>query len=450
MFFLKSSTKAQSGQTLIEILVGMGVLMIIFQAIFSLSAAIYQTLGYTRNRLTARHLATQKMEIIRNLAYSDVGTDTGIPHGIIPSIEKVNLNGLDFTIHTTIIYFDDPFDGLAPTDILPTDYKRIKIEVSWQGLYDSNAAPVIITSNLAPKGVETSVGGGTLSILVIDSLAQPLPNADVHVTNDQIVPAVDMQLQTNTDGRVIIPGAPVCASCYFVETTKQNYSTDRTYRTDEVDNPNKNLITISEGQLSETTFIIDKLADLNISTYRNRDQNFANYPNIDLRLTGTKIIGTNAAGDPVYKFDKTLTTDANGTLNLPETEWDNYLITIPSTQSLDISGSNPYQPFAIDPGENINLKLALSEHTNNSLLLSITDASGSAIASASATLKLSPNFIASASSGLEDDPDFGQVFFDNLTINTYDFTISKANYATQSGTIDVNGSTNDNIILNNL
>jgi len=137
-------------------------------------------------------------------------------------------------------------------------------------------------------------------------------------------------------------------------------------------------------------------------------------------------------------------------LNLPEMEWDNYLITIPATQNLDISGSNPDQPFAINPADDLNLKLALSAHTNNNLLLSITDASGSAIASASATLKLNPDFIASASSGLENDPDFGQVFFDNLTANSYDFTISKPNYATQSGIIDISGSTKDKIILNNL
>jgi hypothetical protein len=75
-------------------------------------------------------LAQEKIEVVRNMPYENIGTVGGIPPGVLPQTETVTINNLAFEIKTTIVYIDDPFDGLSPDDLLPTDYKRVSIEIS--------------------------------------------------------------------------------------------------------------------------------------------------------------------------------------------------------------------------------------------------------------------------------------------------------------------------------
>ena len=46
-----------------------------------------------------------------------------------------------------------------------------------------------------------------------------------------------------------------------------------------------------------------------------------------------------------------------------------------------------------------------------------------------------------------DDPDFGQVFFSDLDVNAYDFTINHSNYQPATGTVTVDGTTVNEVIL---
>ena len=56
--------------------------------------------------------------------------------------------------------------------------------------------------------------------------------------------------------------------------------------------------------------------------------------------------------------------------------------------------------------------------------------------------------IATASAGLNTDPDFGQVFFGSLSNKTYTLDASVSGYQQSTTTIPVNGSTYSEIILN--
>ena len=302
---------ASQGQFFIDIIIATGLFVILMHAIFSLAVVIYDTIGYTRTRISAKYVATEKMELLSNMPYEDLGTTTGIPNGIIPEYETLERNGLSYQIHTTVIYVDDPYDEQVPNDLLATDYKRLRVEVSWQGRYNANSDPVVMVTDIAPRGVETSEGGGTLSIFVINSMAQPVFGATVTIANSTVFPNINMTLKTNIDGRVILPGAPACGSCYHLTTTKTDYSTDRTYTTAEVAYPDKKPITVEEGKLSETVFVIDKLAQITFKSFNDREHAFSNYPNITIRLTGNKTIGTDTNGDPVFKFDQLVTTGAN-------------------------------------------------------------------------------------------------------------------------------------------
>lgn len=439
---MPSKLPKNQGQSLIDLLIATAIFIIIATAILNIVSTIYQTLIFSRNRLSSKYIAAEKMEIILSLPYQDLGTTAGIPHGLIPEFETVVRNGQKYLIHTTITYYDDPFDQTSPNDLLPTDYKQIRISVE----SSTQNEPVTLISNIAPKGIETSEGGGTLSILVINANAQPVTQAQVHITNTQITPNVDITLQTDINGRVILPGALPCPTCYFIEITKENYTSDRTYTEADLANPLQKPITISEGNLSEAVFVIDKVSQITILSYRNQDD-FPPYPNATLRLTGTKIIGTNADGDPVYKYDQVFSTNGSGKYTIENGEWDNYILTIPSDQAYDLAAINPSVPISLIPNQDIEIKIALTSSTENSLLISLKDSSGSAIANVSAILRLDPDFIATDSSGTKDEPNFGQVFFNNLNPSTYEFTLTNPKYATNSGTISVNGHIQDEVIL---
>ena len=98
------------GQTLIGVIISLAIFSILASAVFTLISTSYQTVNFNRARITGKQLAQEKIEFVRNLPYDDVGTIGGIPNGtVIPQTETLNLNGLPYTIKTSIVYVDDPF-----------------------------------------------------------------------------------------------------------------------------------------------------------------------------------------------------------------------------------------------------------------------------------------------------------------------------------------------------
>lgn len=281
-----STSAKNAGQTIVGILVAIAILSILANAIFTVTNSSFRFIAFNRARITARHLAQEKIELIRNLPYDDIGTQGGIPPGPLPQEENVVRNKLNYLVSTSIIYVDDDFDDVVPTDLLPTDYKRVRVEVSWQGLTGSRQNPVVLFTDIAPKGIETTTGGGTLSILVFDSNGDPVPQADVVINAPSV--GVNLNAQTGDNGRLIFPGAPSCISCYEITITKTDFSSERTYSTAELANPNKPHQTIIVGQLTEISFAIDLVSTLNISSRSDRENSFVPLPNVSFTLRGEK------------------------------------------------------------------------------------------------------------------------------------------------------------------
>jgi len=434
------------GQSYIEVIITIAILSILFAALFALVTTSYELISFTRSRITAIHLAQEKMEIIRNLPYDNLGTIGGIPMGELPQNESITRNDLSYDIETSIVYVDDPFDGLAPNDTLPTDYKKIRVEVSWGGIATSRKNPVVLVSDIAPRGVESTEGGGTLSILVFNASGQIVSNADITIIAEDTDPQVNLSLQTDNEGMLILPGAPECTSCYQITVSKQDFSSERTYSTSEVANPAKPHLTIIEGELTETSFVIDQLSNLTINTVSGRSSNFNSRGNVAFNLTGDKIIGTDTEDNPVHKFNHDLNTNSLGILTLEDIEWDNYTITF-DTETYDISGTNPLLPIRVIPNSDPNYYLTLNLHTENNLLLSFTNGAGNQIATVSAILKDNDQYEETLISGTETDPDFGQVFFSNLESLDYSLTTSAVGYATHSADVSVSETTQEIIIL---
>lgn len=259
------------GLTFIETLVGIALMLMVFLGIFGLIQLSLKVVAQSKVRITATALANQKIELARNLPYDKVGTVGGVPAGSIPETETVQRNRMNYTVKTTITYVDDPFDNTFPNDPLPWDYKKIKVAVSWSELF---AGQVSLMSNVTPKGIETTGGGGIISILVFDANGQPVPQVSAHVENSIVAPPIDANYQTDNQGRLFLPGAPACNDCYKITASKADYSSERTYAVGEIvrgvvlATPDKPYLSVIEGQLSEISFTIDRLATKTVQTIR--------------------------------------------------------------------------------------------------------------------------------------------------------------------------------------
>ncbi len=439
--------KKKLGETYLEVIIAMGIFIVLSQAVIVLANTGYELIGFTRARNVARTLALTKMEYARNLSYLNVGTVGGIPTGSIPQSETVAINGQEYKVSTTVVYVDDPFDGVSPIDTVPNDYKRVRVEVTWKGLGPAGTKSMLI-SDIAPKGVESVTGGGTLSFLVFDSTGSPVPNATVSVVSSGITPTVNLNVTTNDNGRIVLPGAAACVKCYRVTATKNGMSADRTYGANEVANPAKPDLTVTTGGLTEMSFTIDRTADLTFHTVGTRVAGFPNLGSQALIVMGSKTIGTDTLDNPIYKYNSVITTDASGNLTISNMEWDSYSIKTATASAQTSSGTNPLLPVLLSPNVNTTLTLTLSAKTTNSLLAAFTDAARNPIASVSATLRDGAVAIATSSAGLSTDPDFGEVFFSNLGAKTYSIEASASGYPVATISAAVNGNTYQEIILN--
>jgi len=261
--------RKKQGFTLIEVMVGIFIMLIIFIGLFELIHFTFRVVAQSKARITATALANQKLELTRNLTYNQVGTLEGIPSGTIPETETQVRNGITFTVKTTVVYIDDAFDNTYPNDPLPTDYKRVRVKVDWGG---SISGDVSLITDVAPKGVENTGGGGIISVVVFDSQGRPVPQADIHIQNSSSTAPIDAHYQTNDQGRLFLPGAPACGHCYHITAIKDGYTSDRTYSPGEVVNgatlahPDNPDVTILENSLQDVSLTIDLVSSLYIQT----------------------------------------------------------------------------------------------------------------------------------------------------------------------------------------
>ena len=257
------------GFTLMEVIVSLFIIMVLTLGVYSL---ILLFLGITNDNkfyIEAIELANQKMEQIRNMPYAQVGVAGGIPSGSIPQEETIIRSGI-YTVNTYVTFFDDPADGQAGSttpDTIPTDYKIVTVKVSWHAKSGTKNATMF--SKVIPRTVETNEGYGLLKITVSGASAQPIPSAEVRVVNNLVDPPIDVVNLTDNSGTLYLP-ATSSYQGYEITVTKTDeeplyyYGTDRTYGTSTGQSPYH--LTVTEGDMTEEAFTIDKLATLQIRT----------------------------------------------------------------------------------------------------------------------------------------------------------------------------------------
>jgi len=262
-----STRSVGRGMTLVDVVVGVGVMLVIFLAIFGAFKIAIDLVFSTKAKAGGVALTTQQMEYIRGLSYDAIGTVGGIPSGTIPQLQQQSVNGIQYTIRTLVLYIDAPEDGTGSSDStgVTADYKLIKVETLWS--IRGSSRSTFAVSRVSPHGVEALTNGGTLRVNVFDALAAPVGDATVRIQNASTSPAIDVSIDTDAQGSIIIPGAPP-ASNYKISVTKNGYSSAQTYDTTTANpNPNPAHVSIVNQQTTTISFAIDKTGSLAVSTW---------------------------------------------------------------------------------------------------------------------------------------------------------------------------------------
>ena len=368
----------QSGFTLIEIAVSIGIFAILLVGVISAYNLMARGVRAFREKATISALADQYLETARNLPYSQVGTISGNPHGNLPDQPNpatTSINGNTYQVYYDIAYIDDPADDA--TDSYPNDYKQVKVYVKNTG---SDALSSFITT-IVPQGTESLTSGGELQIQVVNAVGQPVSGASIQITNTSISPNINVTRTTDANGDWNEAGLPDSVNGYHIVVTKSGYSTDQTYPiTAQNPNPTKPDATIANGQITQVSFAIDLLSNLTLQTL---SRICSVLPGVGVNIQGAKLIGTNPN---IPKFNNNYNSDLSGNINLNNIEWDTYTPTLTGSTYM-IYGSSPIQQISLLPNSSAIFTLILGPATANSLLVIVKDSAGNPIEGASVDLQ---------------------------------------------------------------
>ena len=436
----------QKGFTLIETLVGTAVFVLVALSAYKAFGVLMDTVSASRAKIIATSLANEKFEIIRNLPYDDVGIVNGLPAGKINRTQNAVSNGQSFIIQTTIRNIDDPFDGTIggnPSDSSPADYKLADLDITCSNC--KIFSPLKFVTLVAPHSLETASTNGALFIRVFDSAGLPIQGASVHIENTQTNPDTIIDETTDNDGWIKIIDAPPGINAYSISATKSGFSEDRTYPIGGIagEDPILPDITVVVQQVTQTSFLIDKTSSLSVETI---DSICAPLPNVNLSLTGTKIIGLPS----VLKYGtQNFTTNSAGNLTIENLESDDYKMSL-TGEIYDLAGINlfSFPIFTVNSDENITAQMLLVPHVDKALLISVKDSLESPIDGATVQLqKVGFDETKNTNAGPCGTP--GQTFWNGLSSGTYTLTVSKTGYQSSVNFIDISGSwQSQNIILN--
>lgn len=443
------------GFTLIEALVVLFIFTVValtFYAVFSIGM---RHIIESKNRLGALNIANEKMEIIRNLKYADIGTQGGIPDGSIPETEMVTSGGKKYVIKTLVQYVDDSFDGTFPTDTVPDDYKRVKVSVSWDGLIGKESE-VSLVSRFVPPGLEVASGDGILSINIIDDHGVGVSRSTVHILNDSVNPDVNLTAQTDDSGNLMFPGALQSILGYEITASKDGYETVTTV------DPNTLLYTpvdsnasVVAGLLNTKSIVINKLASLKIKVTDNSETPIADS---GFHIKGGRILGTRSVDVPpetIYILDADATTDTNGEKNYNNhSPGQFYLSNIKSISDYSLVGVSPISGYdaasqtynlTLLPGEEKNIAVNYAKNNVDALLVKVLrDNDSSPINNSQVRLTNGGDYdktISTSFDGVAFFPISGEI----LASGDYTLEVKVSGYQDYSNTVTVSNLTNQEV-----
>ena len=237
--------KQSGGFTLVELTVAIIVLGSITIAMFTLFSALVNSTIIARRQAVALTLATNQMEYLKSLPYDSLAVQGGSIYAttLLPATKTQTLNGVTYTITTSIGYADDAYHGCGsyPTTALkqaycknypapssapsldtnPADYKILHIVVTDKTGKRLSTLDTQVTARVAESASST----GEFFITVIDGAGNPIPGATVNVVNSTITPAVNASDVTDSNGVAIFYNFPPDSNKdYVVSASKTGFS----------------------------------------------------------------------------------------------------------------------------------------------------------------------------------------------------------------------------------
>lgn len=446
------SKNIKAGFSLIEILISLFIVAVSFSGFYAISSFGTRYIIESKNKLAATAFVNEKMEIIRNLSYDKVGTQGSIDiPGNLLQEQSVVANGKTYQVSTDVRYFDDPMDGTvssASADVIPNDYKIVKVVVSW---IDSNgqARSVYSSSRFVPPGLETSAGGSPLSINVIDGeTLLPISQAAVNIRNSTLSPQINDTINTDSNGHILLPSARI-SSGDKVTITKSGYETIETLDSSGTFIPIYGHINVIAGFLNTYNYVQNKLAKLTVKTL-----DYQNNPvgNIQFSIGGGKVIGHDGADDVFSMSNTTATTDsAEGKKVYSDINSGNYTIVMNPNSQYEFIDYDPSEtPFFLAPDSDSTYKLFLADKDINALFLEIKNTevpTSSPIAGAKVTLTYSGTDVftdkLSSLRGIVYYPDGS----DPLPSGTYALKIEADGYEPYNGSVEIDKLTHEVVQL---
>lgn len=378
-----AAPQSSAGFTLVETVVSITIFLMIFLAVYSTYAKIFELIALSRVRGIAMAFVNEQIEIARNLPYGQVGTPSGIPRGIIEPIVTATRSNIPFEITTVVRNIDDPFDGLiggAPNDTSPADYKLVDMTISC--LTCKNDIPFSVVTYVAPKNLEiSSTTNGALFINVTDGNGQPVVGATVHIENPSTTPPIIIDDISGVSGMLQLVDIPPGNEAYRISVTKDNYTTDATMsRTAINPNPTKPHATIAAETVTAITMSIDRISAFDFNSLT---QSCTPVPDVDFHLVGSRIIGT---GPDIKKYDANLVTNGSGLKHLSAMEWDTYTIDL-TDATYQLIGTNSLSPVALLPNETKSVDLIVAPKNPSALMVAVKDA-GTSLPISGATVRI--------------------------------------------------------------
>lgn len=375
---MKSSQSInKKGFLLIEALTVLFIFSLITVTFYSVLSVGIRYIQDSKNRLGALAIANEKIEIIRNLKYDDIGTDGGAIEGSIPQDEDVSENASHYNVHIDVVYVDDPFDGIAFADtVWFEDYKKVTVTVSWGSGEDSSKVELV--SRFVPPGNEVpNIGDGILSVNIFSD--QPggvgIPNAKVQIYNPET--GINTYGMTDTTGNITFMGSNVSDSVqnYRLTVTKSEYETVVTmppYPISSYD-PIDVHASVVTGSMNVKNIVQNELANIEISSV-----DYLNNPIADasFHLNGGRKIGISAIEPfiPIYNFDNDGTTNSEGKKlfsSISPGEY-NFSLDGSTADNYEIINTAEVVPFFLLSSDGtLSVKAELASKTATSLLATI-------------------------------------------------------------------------------
>jgi hypothetical protein len=417
------------GFTFIEALTLLFIFSLISLSFFSVISLGTRYILVSKNRLGAVALANEKMEVVRNLAYDDIGTVGGVVSGNLPQTENITQNGKNYKVDILVKYEDDPFDGTlggSPNDVAYKDYKTVKISVSWNN-GGSDQGEVEVVSTFVPQGLEMATAGdGVLSINVFSdqSGVAGVSQASVHISNPDV--GINTTIETDNSGNIMLVGAKESIQSYQLTVSKSGYETVVTMPPypNSTFNPVDVHASVISGSLNIINIVQNKTGSIRISTVDPDDNSVAN---VDFKLTGGRKIGTDFLSpfDPLYDTDIAESTGASGQKTYSSLSPGQYAFFLDPIEDLYVLvGLNTTPNFSLASEQSLELVArVINKNTTAALIRVAKNSDGSILKGAEVKLSNSSGYEETATVG-EDGMAFFPVNRENpFSAGTYDLSV---------------------------